>query len=428
MKKKRYKNYMIKLVTLSLLWSLCGCTLEPAGQGAEKLVESLDTDKQDFMDTTDQSQDRAVSREEDPSDTTANWEAPDTTGEDPTNTTQDEEISYRDIIRDRFEENEIFQKYANVIYDYDIYMEPKVTNEEVEEVADEIVFAHKQKVTDLTYNKIRINCYGDSYQIDMTKKMDKKQLSNDLLEMVTRQREYMERDFETFHKQLSRLKNLYLSDSGEYYFLISKEHFYEDCKTMKESLDTIKKYNPLETDPIRSYAHPYLVYSEDGNEYKGFTGDSYSIYFDEYLPENKISERLFLNGHMAISDIFRACVFDYDQVDHTQIDGNCSNTLWFEKTEFVLYTQWYEYQPSFDLEMLSDYTYTLYESIKQNKDFPEAVSHMRMEISGRSYSGVYNVECDHIDTHIDLKEDYTKEEWKEMIESLVDTYIEDEPV
>ena len=401
MKKKRYKNYMIKLAMLSLLWSLCGCTLEPAGQEAEKLVESLDTDKQDFMDTT---------------------------GEAPTNTTQDEEISYRDIIRDRFGENEIFQKYANVIYDYDIYMEPTVTTEEVEEVVKEITFANKQKVTDLTYNKIRINCYGDSYQIDLSKKLDKNQVLEDLEAMVEKQRSYCERDFEVFHKQLSRLKNLYLSDSGEYYFLISKDHFYEDCKAMKESLDTIKKYNPLETEPVRSYAHPYLVYSEDGNEYKGFAGDSYSIYVDQYLPENKINERLFLNGHLAVSDVFRACVFDFEQVDHSGLAGGCRNTLWFEKTEFVLYTQWYEDQPSFDMQMLSDYTFALYEGIKQNENFPEVVSNMRMELTGRSYTGVYNVECDHINAHIDLKEDYTKEEWMEMLESLVDTYIESEPV
>ena len=101
------KNYTIKLAAFTLLWSLCGCALEPAGQNAENpdMEKSVDQD-QDRTDHKEESQRATDLKENEPGDTTGSTDAA------PKNDTSDENISYRDIIRDRIEENEILQKDA----------------------------------------------------------------------------------------------------------------------------------------------------------------------------------------------------------------------------------------------------------------------------------------------------------------------------
>ena len=317
-------------------------------------------------------------------------------------------------------QNEILKESENVGWrDQVAYVSPYASDEELRELAKIISEVSRDKDVDLSYATVYVNCYSAQIlQAKLKEKPDEEMTYQTLREGVAAQKEKADMDLAAFHASLSSMSYLYQSENGEYYFLVREESFDEDCQHVVNTLLEINEINPLGKYGIARVSYTYYYY-ETETVYVGFTGDRFAVYQESYAPENRIYEEKFITNSLTIDAIYRAMIFDFGQEKPAQEEGGritCSGYInQWGGAPFRLELSWNEGSEHLSMDELTDYTYAIYEKMKnamREKNCEELTS---LCISATAPSGSYNVEIDHVNSELSFQEEYTKEEWKNKL-------------
>ena len=347
-------------------------------------------------------------------------------------TEEKQEKYYFSEMESKIAQNEILKESGNVGWCHEVaYVSPYASDEELKELAKIISEVSRDKDLDLSYATVYVNCYSAQIlQAELKEKPDEKTLYQTLREGVTAQKGKADMDLAAFHARLSSMSYLYQNESGEYYFVVRGESFDVDCQHIVNTLLEINKINPLGKYGIEKVSCTYY-FSETGNVYVGFTGDRFAVYQESYAPENRIYEEKFITNGLTMDAIYRAMIFDFGQEKPAQKEGGdiaCSSYVYqWDGVPFRLELSWNERSECLSMDELTDYTYTLYEKMKNAMREKNCEDLTKLHISATAPFGSYNVERDYVNCELSFLKEYTKEEWKEKLQEGFERRFEMEP-
>ena len=343
-----------------------------------------------------------------------------------------QEKYYFTEIESKIAQNEILKEGDNIGWCHEVaYVSPYASDEDLKELAKIISEVSMDKDVDLSYATVYINCYSAQIlQAELQEKPDEKTLYQTLREGVAAQKEKADKDLAAFHARLSSMSYLYQNENGEYYFLVRGESFDEDCQHIVNTLLEINKINPLGKYGIEKVSYTYY-FSETGNVYVGFTGDRFAVYQESYAPENRIFEEKFITNGLAMDAIYRAMIFDFRQEKPAQEEGGnvtCPGYVFqWDGEPSRLELSWNERSERLSMDELTDYTYAIYEKMKNAMREKNCEGLTTFRISATAPSGSYNIERDYVNCGLSFLEEYTKEEWKEKLLEGFERKYEMEP-
>ena len=343
-----------------------------------------------------------------------------------------QEKYYFSEMESKIAQSEILKESGNIGWCHEVaYVSPYASDEELKELAKIISEVSRDKDLDLSYATVYVNCYSAQIlQAELKEKPDEKTLYQTLREGVAAQKGKADMDLAAFHARLSSMSYLYQSESGEYYFVVRGESFDVDCQHIVNTLLEINKINPLGKYGIEKVSYTYY-FSETGNVYVGFTGDRFAVYQESYAPENRIYEEKFITNGLAMDAIYRAMIFDFGQEKPAQKEGGdiaCSSYVYqWDGVPFRLELSWNERSECLSMDELTDYTYALYEKMKNAMREKNCEDLTKLRILATAPFGSYNVERDYVNCELSFLKEYTKEEWKEKLQEGFERRFEMEP-
>ncbi len=324
---------------------------------------------------------------------------------------------YFSEMESKIAQNETFAESGNVGWCHEVaYVSPYASDEELKELAKIIVGVSRDKDVNLSYATVYVNCYSAQIlQAKLKEKPDEKTIYQTLQERVAIERGKADSDLSVFHKKLSSMKYLYQNENGEYYFLVHEGSFDADCRNIVNTLMEIDKINPLRKYGVEKVGYTYY-FSEAGNVYVGFTGDRFAVYQESYAPENRIYEEKFITNGLTMDAIYRAMIFDFGQEKPAREDITCSGYVdQWNGAPFRLELVWNESSDRLSMDELVDYTYTIYEKMRNAMKDKNCEELDKIHISATAPFASYNVEVDHVNSRFSFMEEYTKEEWKKKL-------------
>ena len=335
---------------------------------------------------------------------------------------------YFSEMESKIAQNETFAESGNVGWCHEVaYVSPYASDEELKELAKIIVGVSRDKDVDLSYATVYVNCFSAQIlQAKLKEKPDENTIYQTLQEGVAIQRAMADRELSAFHDRLSSMKYLHQDENGEYYFLVREESFDADCQNIVNTLQKINQINPLGKYGVEKVGYTYY-FSEAGNVYVGFTGDRFAVYQESYAPENRIYEEKFITNGLTMDAIYRAMIYDFGREKPTREEEGgitCSGYIdQWNGAPFRLELFWNESSDCLSMDELTDYTYTIYEKMRNAMKEKSCEELTKFRISATAPSGSYDVEVDHVNCSFSFAEEYTKEEWrKKLLEGLEREY------
>lgn len=246
---------------------------------------------------------------------------------------------------------------------------------------------------------------------------------------------------DTFNQQLiANLESdpeINISPSGEYYYILDMDNFDESAMAIKESVD--RQSEILDYDMRDKYN---LYFICEGRDFTGgYRGPSYAIYLDTYSPDNKIYEYYywkFRNEWVDIYfDLYVSLIYDYTKIneklsEHTdyrpQLICSSSSIHYQNDTPDInfinfKYRMWSEeFKPDEAIEL----AYEVYTNVRNANEEHNTYRIYGLSIDINNFTE-YEKEYNKVNVFISFDEEYSLEEFKEIILDNVETAIDFEP-
>jgi hypothetical protein len=226
-----------------------------------------------------------------------------------------------------------------------------------------------------------------------------------------------------------------ISPDGEYYYLLDMENFEESVSDIQASIDRQSEIFDFD---MQFYCEYY--FSHDGRTFiGGYRGPTYAIYLDNYSADNKIYEYYYWKSKHdwvdIYTDLYISQIYDYTKISEkldVQSDYgkqlNCSSSL-YQNTDTGLYEIRYTYRmfsDDFDLSEATELAYEVYTNVCSTN-----VRYNTNKICG-IYIDInnfieYEKEYNQVQVYIPFDEEYSLEEFEDIIEDNIEINIDSEP-
>lgn len=239
---------------------------------------------------------------------------------------------------------------------------------------------------------------------------------------------------ELFSAELEKDKLVHISEDGEYYYIIDMSNYEESAIAIADSIEKQYDYFPYK---MKAYYDFYFSYEWLEQQYLGgYRGYTYSIYKDEFIPDNKVYENFYWmakNQYVDVNnELNRVLVFDY-QIIVNEFKERMERNHQIECYSFsnsneegIVALNYRMCEEEFNPDQAIELAYELYYNIKKTNE--EFNTHFIKGLSVRINNFMfYDEYYNKIEVFISVDDDYTKEQFKEYLINKTETDWESEP-
>ena len=290
--------------------------------------------------------------------------------------------------------------------------------------------------------KISIYCFGnyvyDEYDDDFSN-YDYEKVYEIIQSRIDEYRAQADLFMEQLKASIENDSEINISPDGEYYYLLDMNNFEESADAIQASVDRQAELFDFD---MTFYCEYYFTYDDRTfNFIGGYRGPTYSIYLDNYSPENKIYEYYYWKAKhdwgRIYPDLYISKIYDYTKIsEKLEVNSDyykqliCGSNYYQSQTDSGLYEIDYTYRMStddFDLTEATELAYEVYTEVRSaNAEYnTNEICCMRVDISNFTE---YDKEYNRISVFIPFDKEYSPEELKKILEDNIEKEIDYEPV
>lgn len=230
---------------------------------------------------------------------------------------------------------------------------------------------------------------------------------------------------------LASLKNdpeVNISSSGEYYYILDLNNFEESATAIQASVD--RQYDVYDEE---MQMHWYNYFDFAGKEFiGGYRGPSYSIYLNEYSPENKIYEYYYLKVYHEFvdiySDLYALLIYDYTSISEKMVEEkDIKKTLTCTSNLDSLTYTYRMMTDDFDLTEAVELAYEVYVNVNEANSEYNTYMIDGLYVCINNYID-YNKDYQNIYVFLPFEEDYSFEEFEKILNDNIEICRDAEPV